>query len=68
VTDVPYKRKSWQEKLEDPKGIPKIVSLETNFPCRRALEKMGAQIGDSYAGESVKKHNYCKNNDDWGYD
>ncbi|MFX1577964.1 MAG: hypothetical protein ACFFCF_12465 [Promethearchaeota archaeon] len=44
---MPYKRKTWQEKLEDPKGMPKIVPLEAKFPCRRPLEKMGAQIGDS---------------------
>ncbi len=44
---MPYKPKTWQEKLEDPKGLPKIIPLEANFPCRRPLEKMGAQIGDS---------------------
>ncbi len=44
---MPYKRKTWQEKLEDPKGMPKIMPLEFNYPCRRPLEKLGAQIGDS---------------------
>jgi alkylated DNA nucleotide flippase Atl1 len=44
---MPYKRKTWQEKLQDPKNMPKIVPLEANFPCRRPLEKMGAKIGDS---------------------
>ena len=44
---MPPKRKTWQEKLKDPQGMPKIVPLKTNFPCRRPLEKMGAQIGDS---------------------
>jgi alkylated DNA nucleotide flippase Atl1 len=44
---MPYKRKTWQEKLQDPKGMPKILLLEKRFPCRRPLEKMGAQIGDS---------------------
>ena len=44
---LPYKRKSWQEKLEDKKGFPKTLELASNFPCWRALEKMGAQIGDS---------------------
>ncbi len=44
---VAYKRKTWQEKLEDLKNMPKIVPLEKNFPCRRPLEKMGAQVGDS---------------------
>ena len=41
------RRKSWQEKLEDNKGFPKILELKPNFPCRRALEKMGAEMGDS---------------------
>ena len=44
---MPSKRKTWQEKMRDPEGLPKILPLETNFPCRRPLEKMGAQIGDS---------------------
>ncbi len=44
---MPYKRKTWQEKLEDSKSMPKIVPLQANFPCQRALEKMGATIGDS---------------------
>ncbi|MFX1540913.1 MAG: MGMT family protein [Promethearchaeota archaeon] len=44
---MPYKRKTWQEKLEDPKSMPKIVPFQANFPCRRSLEKMGAKIGDS---------------------
>lgn len=44
---MPYKRKTWQEKLKDPKGMPKTLPLEANFPCRRSLEKMGAKIGDS---------------------
>jgi len=44
---MPYRRKTWQEKLEDNKGFPKILKLEPSFPCGRALEKMGAQIGDS---------------------
>jgi len=42
-----YKKKTWQEKLEDVKGFPKVIYLEQNFPCRPALEKMGARIGDS---------------------
>ncbi|MFX0168580.1 MAG: MGMT family protein [Candidatus Hodarchaeota archaeon] len=44
---MPSPRKTWQEKLKDPKGMPKIVPLKANFPCRRPLEKMGAKIGDS---------------------
>ena len=33
--------------MEDSKDFPKILKLETNFPCYRALKKMGAQPGDS---------------------
>ena len=41
-----YRRKSWQEKLEDKEGYPKILKLEKRFPCYNAVHKMGAQIGD----------------------
>jgi len=41
-----YKRKSWQEKLEDKKGLPKILELKQNFPCYNALHKMGVESGD----------------------
>jgi alkylated DNA nucleotide flippase Atl1 len=44
---MPSKRKTWQEKMQDPEGMPKTIALEANFPCRRSLEKMGAQLGDS---------------------
>ena len=44
---MPYKRKTWQEKLEDRKNFPKILKLEKNFPCYRALKKMGAEPDDS---------------------
>ena len=44
---MPYKKKSWKDQLEDNKNFPKILTLETNFPCYRALEKMGAEPGDS---------------------
>jgi hypothetical protein len=42
-----YKRKSWQEKLEDNKEFPKKLGFEPNFPCGKALMKMGANRGDS---------------------
>ncbi len=42
-----YKKKTWQEKLEEDKVFPKRLKLQPNHPCRRALEKMGAKIGDS---------------------
>jgi len=41
-----YKRKSWQEKLADKKGLPKILKLEKRFPCYNAVHKMGAEPGD----------------------
>lgn len=43
---MPYKRKSWQEKLADKKGLPKILKLEETFPCYNAVHKMGAEVGD----------------------
>jgi hypothetical protein len=44
---MPYKRKTWKEKLEDSKSFPKTLKLEPKFPCYRALKKMGAKLGDS---------------------
>ncbi|KYK20235.1 hypothetical protein AYK25_01465 [Thermoplasmatales archaeon SM1-50] len=41
-----YKRKSWQEKLADKKGLPKVLRLQKNFPCYNAVHRMGAEIGD----------------------
>ena len=41
-----YKKKSWQEKLSDKKGLPKILKLEERFPCYKAVHKMGAEVGD----------------------
>jgi alkylated DNA nucleotide flippase Atl1 len=41
-----YKKKSWQEKLAEKKGYPKILKLEKRFPCYNAVHKMGAEIGD----------------------
>jgi alkylated DNA nucleotide flippase Atl1 len=41
-----YRKKSWQEKLADKKGLPKILKLEEKFPCYNAVHKMGAKIGD----------------------
>src|SRR4030042_5066874 len=40
------RRKSWQEKLRDKKGLPKILMLEERFPCYNAVHKMGAEAGD----------------------
>ena len=41
-----YRRKSWQEKLVDKKGLPKILKLEERFPCYNAVHKMGAEVCD----------------------
>jgi len=40
------KRKTWQEKLTDKNGYPKILILEKGFPCFNAVHKMGAEAGD----------------------
>ena len=40
------RRKSWQEKLRDKKGLPKKLKLEKRFPCYNAVHKMGAEAGD----------------------
>jgi alkylated DNA nucleotide flippase Atl1 len=45
--NLPYKKKTWEEKLKNSKNYPKIIRLQENTPCRKALEKMGAKIGDS---------------------
>lgn len=39
-------RKSWQEKMADKAGVPKILMLEDRFPCYNAVHKMGAEVGD----------------------
>jgi alkylated DNA nucleotide flippase Atl1 len=46
MKNMAKKRKSWQEKLEDNKGFPKILKFDPKFPCGRALEKWGAKVGD----------------------
>jgi len=38
--------KTWQEKMMDKDGTPKIIKLEQRFPCYNAVHKMGAEIGD----------------------
>ena len=39
-------RKTWQEKLKDKPSLPKVLRLEKNFPCYKAVHKMGAEVGD----------------------
>jgi alkylated DNA nucleotide flippase Atl1 len=41
-----YRKKSWEEKLADKEGLPKILTLERGFPCFNAVHKMGAEAGD----------------------
>lgn len=41
-----YRKKTWQEKLADKKGFPKVLRLEKRFPCYNAVHKMGAEAGD----------------------
>ena len=48
-----HKKKSWQEKLADKKGYPKILKLETRFPCYNAVHGMGADVGDEAFACSV---------------
>jgi alkylated DNA nucleotide flippase Atl1 len=43
---MPYRKKTWQEKLADKKGLPKILKLGKRFPCYNAVHKMGAEVGD----------------------
>src|SRR5512136_3092273 len=43
---MPYRKKSWQEKLADKKGLPKTLKLDERFPCYNAVHKMGAEVGD----------------------
>lgn len=39
-------KKTWQEKMSDKKGTPKILKLERGFPCFNALHKMGVEAGE----------------------
>jgi hypothetical protein len=40
------RKKSWQQKLTDKPGLPKVLKLEDRFPCYNAVHKMGAEVGD----------------------
>jgi len=44
---MPYKKKSWTEKLQDSKKFPKTLKFDPKFPCGKALLKMGAKPGDT---------------------
>jgi hypothetical protein len=39
-------RKTWQEKLKDRISFPKVLRLEKDFTCYKAVHKMGAEVGD----------------------
>ena len=39
-------KKTWIQKLEDKKSLPKILKLEKRFPCYNTMHKMGADVGD----------------------
>jgi alkylated DNA nucleotide flippase Atl1 len=39
-------KKTWQEKMVDKEGYPKVLKLEKSFPCYQALQKMGVEEGD----------------------
>ena len=41
-----YKKKTWQEKLADKPGYPKVLTLEKGFPCYNALHAMGVEAGE----------------------
>jgi alkylated DNA nucleotide flippase Atl1 len=41
------KRKTWQEKLKDKPGYPKVLKLEKGFPCYNAVHAMGVEAGES---------------------
>jgi len=43
---MPHKKKTWQDKLTDKSGYPKVLKLEKRFPCYNAVHKMGADVGD----------------------
>jgi O6-methylguanine-DNA--protein-cysteine methyltransferase len=44
--EMSRRKKSWQQKLKDKVGFPKILNLEERFPCYNAVHKMGAKVGD----------------------
>jgi len=39
-------RKTWIQKLEDKKTLPKVLKLEKRFPCYNALRKTGVNAGE----------------------
>jgi alkylated DNA nucleotide flippase Atl1 len=41
-----YKKKTWQEKMADKEGLPKVLKLKKKFPCFNTAAKLGAKVGD----------------------
>jgi alkylated DNA nucleotide flippase Atl1 len=41
-----YRKKSWEDKLVDKAGWPKMLTLERRLPCYSAVHRMGAEEGD----------------------
>ncbi|HVQ01373.1 MAG TPA: MGMT family protein [Candidatus Thermoplasmatota archaeon] len=41
-----YRKKTWQEKLADKQGLPKVLKLQKNYPCYNAVHKMGVEEGE----------------------
>jgi len=39
-------KKTWIQKIEDKKTLPKVLKLEKRFPCYNAVHKMGANAGE----------------------
>jgi hypothetical protein len=39
-------KKTWAQKIEDKKTLPKVLKLEDQFPCYNAVHKMGVDAGD----------------------
>ncbi|OGN96495.1 MAG: hypothetical protein A2Z77_07500 [Chloroflexi bacterium RBG_13_51_36] len=39
-------KKTWQEKWKDRTSFPEVLRLEKGFPCYKAVQKMGAEVGD----------------------
>lgn len=50
-----YKKKSWAEKLEDKPTLPKVLEFDPQFPCGKALVKLGAEKGDSVVLPNAKE-------------
>jgi len=41
-----YKKKTWQDKLANKEGLPKVLKLKKSYPCYNAVHKMGVEEGE----------------------